>query len=75
MIDYCSGDIRHEAFHSKYASKKFLKGMPSHRFQRNIILTCALASLLVRTWSEDCVERMQRAQRRLTPLGKDVQQR
>ena len=28
MLDYCSGDILHEAFHSKYASKKYLKGEP-----------------------------------------------
>jgi len=26
MISYCNGSIRHEAFHQKYASKKFLKG-------------------------------------------------
>ena len=26
LVDYCSGDIKHDAFHAKYASKKYLKG-------------------------------------------------
>ena len=75
MIDYCSGDIRHEAFHSKYASKKYLKGKCIPLFGYQISLTCTLASLLVRQWSEDYVERFQRRQRIISPLGRDIQSR
>ena len=26
LVDYCYGDVKHEHFHSKYASKKYMKG-------------------------------------------------
>ena len=28
LLDYCFRDIKHEWFHSKYASKKYMKGKP-----------------------------------------------
>ena len=51
LLDYCSGDIRHEAFDTKYASKKFLKGM--HFSLVTIFYTyTVIASLVIRQWSE-----------------------
>jgi G2/mitotic-specific cyclin 1/2 len=35
MVDYLARPVTHEAFFKKYASKKFLKGKPSHLRYRN----------------------------------------
>ena len=71
MVDYCSGRVKHDAFHSKYASKKFLKGKPC------VLTFCCdtkliLASLLVRQWVERYLER---SKRRHELFAKDVKGR
>lgn len=30
LLDYCTGDVKHEAFNTKYASKRYLKGKLQH---------------------------------------------
>jgi G2/mitotic-specific cyclin 2 len=39
LLDYCSGEIRHDAFHAKYASKKYLKGTLTRHFHLSTVLT------------------------------------
>ena len=66
LLDYCSAEIKHDAFHSKYASKKYLKGRlapllsSSLSFEANSIS----ASLLVRQWADRYMVRSQQNQRK-----------
>lgn len=51
MVDYCAKPIMHDAFHKKYARKKYLKGKstsPPNEFNINHLS----ASLLVRQWAK-----------------------
>ena len=60
LLDYCSGQVRHEALHTKYASKKFLKGKWNFLlFQW--MLNISIASLLVQQWSQRYVYRIRRS--------------
>lgn len=45
LLDYCSGDVRHEAFDNKYASKKFLRG-ESYSTGQIVLLTFGYQLLL-----------------------------
>jgi hypothetical protein len=43
MVDYLARPVTHEAFFKKYASKKFLKGKPSHlRYRRMLLILSSL---------------------------------
>lgn len=53
MVDYLRAPVVHEAFFKKYASKKFMKGMPpslSRSVDRQ--LTIRTASMVLRQWAK-----------------------
>lgn len=60
MLEYCSGDIKHEAFHNKYASKKYLKGKSIFFISNLNPSNTFIASLLVRQWAERYVAKSSR---------------
>jgi hypothetical protein len=60
LVDYCSGEIKHDAFHTKYASKKYLKGNAHAPRSFDPVANIPPASLLVRQWSERYVMRQKR---------------
>ena len=58
MLRYLHGDVIHEAFFKKYASKKFLKGKwMDSRLYFGILLSLSSASILSRDWAKTFYKR------------------
>jgi len=58
MVDYLARPVTHEAFFKKYASKKFLKGMPIYPSLIWQFTDIILASILSRQWSKKHAEEL-----------------